>query len=549
MLRDTLRYAVRSRIGRQAWPIFALALLLPAVAYVLARTTEGRGNVLVYLPLILTGATALALVSWYFLLELVRHVELEQVAWDAGNEGALLLDAQGCVRRSNRVLRGWLGFRPRGSGLGRKDWDDLVARAQRNPRGVCGWVQTVKTRRYLRVQHCPLQMYEKGWALVAFFDQTDEFLRQHQLAFTRHKVERASQAKDRFLEVIDREIRNPLGGLCGWTELARHELRDTGGLTPTLEEALGNVDRCARGLLVEALEYAALDNPKARERMERVVLGDFVDFWAENYRMYFPAQNIDFQVRVDEELRSEVLELHLRYLRKTLMCLLDSAWKYAEREVVLEIRGVNNALAPLRQVRFTVKDDSRVRKAAALEDILLHENVRGSVQSNDFGLGLVQAARLLRVQRASALACRDRVGGGVEVSFELVAARVNLEDWTPLDSPRSLCYISLDAGDLEPLGLFEHVHWEPSIDFALEAPVCMDVYLVGTDAPDFSEEKLAELQKRGLVIVLDADEAGETGSLYPVLRKPLTHMDVLQLKESRRVESPFHLAHAQGSGI
>jgi PAS domain S-box-containing protein len=104
-------------------------------------------------------------------------------------------------------------------------------------------------------------------------DKEDLLARERRL---RQQMERAEQAKDRFIAVLSHDLRAPLNAVLGWTDLLRREILSK----DARDRALATIDRNARmqlGLVEELLDLSRITADRLRLELMPLDLGSLVE--------------------------------------------------------------------------------------------------------------------------------------------------------------------------------------------------------------------------------------------------------------------------------
>jgi len=233
-------------------------------------------------------------------------------------------------------------------------------------------------------------------------------LRDKQLALedrTRQLVE-AGQQKSQFMANVTHELRTPIHGICGLSDLVESGIY--GAVTPKQKDAQQSIRRSARSLLAlidDLLELSRGDAGKIDPRPERVHLGELVTTVVAAARWMVGTKDLTVETSVDADVPE--VETDPRALRQVVLNLLSNATKFtpeggrivvrARREgpgdVRLEVEDSGIGIAPEDQRR--IFEEFRQLDGSA-------ERAYGGV-----GLGLAVVRRLT-----------DAMGARVEVKSE-----------------------------------------------------------------------------------------------------------------------------------
>ena len=235
-------------------------------------------------------------------------------------------------------------------------------------------------------------------------DVTSRVAAERALAEAREKAEAASRAKSRFLAVVSHEVRTPLNGILGMTDL----LFET-PLSPeqqTYGKAVKTSGKALLGLIEEILDFSKIE--AGRLDLESIpfdlagVVSDVVELLAPRAQ----AKGIEIAADLDDDLPQRVVGDAAR-LRQVLLNLASNAVKFTEEGGV----AVRVERADIARVRFTVKDTGPGVGADAHERIFREFEQGDSTLARHHGgtgLGLAIAGRIV-----------ERMGGEITLQSAL----------------------------------------------------------------------------------------------------------------------------------
>ncbi len=242
-------------------------------------------------------------------------------------------------------------------------------------------------------------------------DVTDRAAAEQALGEARARAEAASRAKSRFLAVVSHEVRTPLNGILGMTDL----LLDT-PLSPeqqTYARAVKTSGEALLGLIEEILDFSKIET--GRLDLEtvpfdlRALVTDTVELIAPRAQ----SKEIEIAADLDDDLPSLVMGDPAR-LRQVLLNLAGNAVKFTdEGGVSLTVERQSDG-----KIRFTISDTGPGVEPAARERIF-HEFEQGDAtlarRHGGTGLGLAIAGRI--VERMGGEIRLDAGSGGSRFSF------------------------------------------------------------------------------------------------------------------------------------
>ncbi len=151
------------------------------------------------------------------------------------------------------------------------------------------------------------------------------------------ELERANQAKDRFLATMSHELRTPLNAIIGFTGLLLMKL--PGPLTADQEKQLGMVQSSARHLLSlinDLLDVAKIESGNVQVQFTPLVCREVIDEVATTLRPAAEAKGLRLEVALP--IDDVVLHADRRALHQILINLTNNAIKFTEHgSVTIEL--------------------------------------------------------------------------------------------------------------------------------------------------------------------------------------------------------------------
>ena len=160
-------------------------------------------------------------------------------------------------------------------------------------------------------------------------DITDRKRIEHVLSEKNVELEKAAQAKNRFLATMSHELRTPLNAIIGFTGVLL--MRLPGPLTPDQQEHLTTVQSSARHLLSlinDLLDLAKIESGKLELNLEAVACADVVNEVAATLRPLAERKGLSFEVKVPIE--PVICSTDRRALSQILINLANNAIKFTE---------------------------------------------------------------------------------------------------------------------------------------------------------------------------------------------------------------------------
>jgi PAS domain S-box-containing protein len=179
----------------------------------------------------------------------------------------------------------------------------------------------------------PLSTEEGMLVMSAIRDITERKRFQRTLQEKNLELEKANQAKDRFLATMSHELRTPLNAIIGFTGTLL--MRLPGPLTPDQEKQLRTVQNSARHLLSlinDLLDLAKIESGKVELHLERVVCQEVVQEVSTALRPLAESKGLTLEVAVPPE--EVVIQTGRRPLHQILLNLANNAIQFTERGTV-----------------------------------------------------------------------------------------------------------------------------------------------------------------------------------------------------------------------
>lgn len=243
-------------------------------------------------------------------------------------------------------------------------------------------------------------------------------IREMELEAALRRAREASQAKSEFLSNMSHEVRTPLNGILGMTELLL-----TSDPTPQQRDNLYVIRDCARdllSLLTDVLDLSNLERGRLEICGRRTDLRQSLDGVVRVFEAHAASKGLRLSVDVDVAVPQHVVVDAVR-LRQVLMHLVANAVRFTERgEVCLRLDVRESATAdPV--LAFSVTDTGAGIPPEQLERIFEpFTQGDGSIRRRHggAGLGLAIASRLVE-RMGGRLEVESRVGSGSRFAFAL----------------------------------------------------------------------------------------------------------------------------------
>ncbi len=331
----------------------------------------------------------------------------------------------------------------------------------------------------------------------------------------RSTVERASILKDEFLATLSHELRSPLNGILGWSQLMRKDQSDRGIIAQGLEV----IERSARAqaeIIEDLLDMSRIISGKVRLDVQRVDLSSVVQAAVETALPTAEAKGVSLQTVIDP-LPGVSVSGDVNRLQQVLWNLLSNAVKFTPKggriQVLLERidshleisvidtgEGIKPEFLPYVFDRFRQADASTTRRHGGL------------------GLGLSIVRQLVELHGGSVTVKSDGLGKGSTFVVSLPLAvvhgyrEVEVERRHPRLAPKGMAEVEVEINGVRVLIVDDEMDARTLLKRILE-----DSRAVVTVAE--SADEAIELLRGGKfdVLVSDIGMAGEDG--YSLIKR------------------------------
>ncbi len=261
-----------------------------------------------------------------------------------------------------------------------------------------------------------------GWGLLLGLIAIPLYLSSLLRALTRaiEAAQRANAAKTRFVATMSHELRSPLNGIIGMSEV----LTST-RLSPEQRECADIIQTSAQSLLLvveDVLNFAAIEAGKLRRKDAPFSLRQLMRKVRTMLHPLAASKSLQLVAQMDDDVPDWVVG-DAAHLSQVLLNLLNNALKFTERgSVRLEVRVVGESNG--RQVlRFSIRDTGIGIPASERERIFRpFEQIDGGLSRRHGGTGLgITIAKTLVEMLDGSIGLEDNAGGGthfwVDVPF------------------------------------------------------------------------------------------------------------------------------------
>ncbi len=225
---------------------------------------------------------------------------------------------------------------------------------------------------------------------VYLFITAEKAKESDELREAKSEAENANKAKSRFLANMSHEIRTPIHGIMGMNEMVLRETQDENirGYAKNIKNASENLLEIINGILdFSKIEAGKIEMEETAYSL-RALLNDIVNMIAP----LAGKKGLDFQVKVDENLPSELYG-DVAKIRQVIVNLLNNAVKYTKQgKVTLHIRGALvgdnlNLKAKIEDTGIGIKEENIDKLFADFERAEMDKN--WEIEGTGLGLAIV----------------------------------------------------------------------------------------------------------------------------------------------------------------
>lgn len=234
----------------------------------------------------------------------------------------------------------------------------------------------------------------------------------------RRETERSNRAKTEFLANISHELRTPMNGILGLSELLSHE-----PLTPEQQELVTPLRESASDLMhkIEHLiELSALEAGHFRINPCPFAVNEFLDGLLRNHRQRLEHKGLGLSEQIVGEL-PPILVGDIERLRKIFGHLMDNAVKFVDHgEIQIKLQVVEREAHQVR-IEFSVTDNGpgiAPDKLEALNGLMIQADGSAVRKHGGIGVGLAIVRRMVELLGGQ-LQIESQLGAGTTFRFTL----------------------------------------------------------------------------------------------------------------------------------
>jgi len=295
---------------------------------------------------------------------------------------------------------------------------------------------------YIQIIKKPL-VGEDGIAdkvLCVATDITDRKRTEKELESARIAAESANLAKSEFLANMSHDLRTPLHGILGFTQI----LRRNEALMTEIGSAVDTIHRSGEHLLMminDILDLSKIEAQKLDIRESEIYIPGFFQTIVEIIRVRASQQKIGFVFHQGKNIPNGILGDETR-LRQILLNLLGNAVKFTQRgEVRFSIKRSDDT------IHFKIEDTGIGIPQDKIKEIFLpfHQVANSIIQTEGTGLGLAICSKLLKMMD-SELNVSSELGKGSCFEFYLPLKETNIS--SDIITPKSQKIIGYDGRNI-----------------------------------------------------------------------------------------------------
>ncbi len=256
---------------------------------------------------------------------------------------------------------------------------------------------------------------------------------EEELKKAKEDAELSNQAKSDFLAKMSHDLRTPLNGILGFSQL----LQQDSNITPDQKESLETIEQCGHHLLSiinDILDLSKIEAGKIELEISEFYLPSFLRSTCNIVRVRAETKGISFYFQPYDFKKNVVIEWDLphfvsgdeRRLRQVLVNLLGNAVKFTENgKVVFKAGRIDNERS---LVRFQVEDTGVGISPEQISAIFEPFQQVGNSEhrSEGTGLGLTISRQLVRILGGE-LQVESTLGKGSLFRFDIPLTEVEME--------------------------------------------------------------------------------------------------------------------------
>lgn len=259
----------------------------------------------------------------------------------------------------------------------------------------------------------------------------------------------AEKAKSRFLGKMSHELKTPLNGIIGFTQLMQ---QDSGTTTDQIE-SLNIIEQNSLhllGLINDVLEITKIETGKTSLNISKFEFYNFLKSLEQMFSFKAQEKNINLVFNIDDTV-PKYLENDEDKLRQVIANLLDNSIKFTKQgSVSLTVKHkTDESNNSTHNLYFKIKDTGRGISPEEIDNLFVAfaQTESGSKTSEGMGLGLPMSRQLIQLMGGE-IAIKSEVNQGTVIRFSIPITEIDVTD---LNLPPSYDseFESLEADSME----------------------------------------------------------------------------------------------------
>lgn len=268
--------------------------------------------------------------------------------------------------------------------------------------------------RWVHVQMLYDESLKQGSVVLCFKDVNDrkeeELSRLKFLKQSLESVDKMAKSKNMFFSLMSHDMRTPLNGIIGLTEIISRNIEDTGKVKESLKkiESLGNQ---LLGLINDILEMSKMEQGKLEIKTSSFPLKRNLEELASIFQMQAETSGKEFLCSI--QIDHGEVEGDWARIQQVLNNLLSNAFKFTKEDgrIRLQVEEIRDSRSNYRKYHFTVQDNGFGMSQEFLKKIFVpfeRETRFGAANVSGTGLGMPIVYELIQ-----------KMEGTVQVTSEL----------------------------------------------------------------------------------------------------------------------------------
>ena len=336
----------------------------------------------------------------------------------------------------------------------------------------------------------------------------------------------AEKAKGKFLGKMSHELKTPLNGIIGFTQLMQQE-------SNTTLEQLENLDIIEKNslhllkLINDVLEITKIESGKSSLNLSKFDLYQLLSSIEHMFRFKAQEKNIQLLFEIHSDV-PQYIENDEDKLKQVLVNLLDNSLKFTNRgKVILAVKKKTNPLQNSTQsLYFKISDTGQGISPKDIDRLFVTfaQTENGITTTDGMGLGLPMSKQFIQLMGGE-ISLKSELSKGTTVRFSIPLTEVDVTD---LNFPQSYCF-EANSSDIDALDSVEsQFFYNPGLSY------------------DLTRNKLAAMPSEWLVELQESTTKVDNDAIMAILERiPNQDQDLKQalidLIENFRYDSILEL--------